>query len=231
MKVFILLSILTISACSQADEPKRLVTVSGQCIKQVQPDKMKVQLNIVHLDKNASVASAKTHDLNNKLNKKIKSLDLKDLELNTTNYNLHEKHQWKNNSQVSLGFEATLGLEVSTSQKNRIGEIIKIANEYGVANIGSLTSYISTTQRQQLERECLKIAGADAKEKAIQLVQNLGAKVGDLISIQESGTSAPSPMPIMRPMMKMQRAEMSAPDINTKDHEFVLSITAQFEII
>jgi uncharacterized protein YggE len=234
--IFLMLFSLLTNPTLADDDFKKAVTVSGACQKMVEPDRMSVMMVVEHLEKTSKEAIEKTHKLYAKLQDKVKGLKLKDLELNTAQYQVREERQWENNKNVFKGFKAEMGMDVSTSELKRMGEVLQVASELGVTSIHNMRAYLSNSKKKEMELNCLEVAAQDAKAKAKKLAETLGAKLGKVIDIRQGVGQFPpnQPVPFFQAKavgMSAMRAEMdSAPQVDVKQQEYVLDIQATFAL-
>jgi uncharacterized protein YggE len=227
--------LLLLTANSYADDFKKAVTVSGECQKSVEADRISVHLKVEHVEKDSKEAIEKTHKLYGKLQDKIQRLKLKDLELNTSQYVVREERVWENNKNVLKGFRAEMGMDISTSELKRMGEVLKTSADLGVTNAQNMHAYISNEKKKELELACLEVAAADAKAKAKKLTESLGSKLGKVLEIRQGVGNFPPqhPVPFFRTekVMAMRGAEMeSAPQVDVKKQDYTLEIQASFAI-
>lgn len=232
MKILFFVSLLLISPLSFAEQVRPTVTVRGTCLKSITPDRGSVTLTAKVKEKDAGAAVQKATDFYNKLLEKSKALKLKDAEYSTTNYSVNEEHDWSSNKRVSLGFTARMGLEVSTSEIKRLGDIIKIGSELKLEEAGNLVMFVSETKMKNEYESCLEEATKNAKIKAESIAKGASVRLGKLIEISESGTTPPHP-PLPMMMAKSARAEYaadmaSAPEVSTKDTKITVNVEATF---
>ena len=110
---------------SFAVEPlPRQVSVSGQCSKQVTPDRGAVTLTAQFRDTDLKTAIKRTTEAYERAREGVQKLKLDDVELTTSEYQVHQVTEWENNKSVPKGFEARMGLRVVTSSIARIGDVI-----------------------------------------------------------------------------------------------------------
>jgi len=205
MRILIFLILFSFAVSAETD---RVVSVSGQCSMNVVPDRGSLTATIDNLHKEVKPATHKTAELYNQFKKEVEALGLKGLELKTTEYQVFEQKDWENNKQVSKGYRARMGLNVSTDEIARLGDIMSVAAKIGITEVSSLNTYTSETKLKSLEAQCLKDAASDARKKADTLAGALGAKVKEVITISTADISVPAPRPFEgRGMMKTMALE------------------------
>jgi uncharacterized protein YggE len=210
-----------------AAEAPRMVSVSGSCLRNVIPDRGAVTITAESRDADAKRAQVAANRQYEAMRSKVARLNLPDGELSTAEFLSEEIREWEKERMVSKGFRTRISLRVETSDHSRLGEVIDIASREGVKQMSGLQLFVSSKRMLDEKMACLKEAAEQARAKADSLAKSLGAKLGEVLSIQENASSQPEPpMPMMRSAMAMDAvAEKSAPRIEPGKTE--LSITVQ----
>lgn len=232
LKVLLLITTFAITGC-KSDNNSKLVSVEGECLKKIAPDKARLVITINNLEKTSEKASEKTQKTYNKLNKIIKNLELKNSELETTSYNVKEEKKWLKNEYQSLGYRARMGLEVTTPEIKRMGEVIQEISKLPNTETSGFDTYISIERNKEEHENCLVEAMKNAKEKAEKMVTAVGGKLKGLYSASENYISAPIRMNRRRGLMMEQSfadAKAPAPKIHTKDETLHIKVNTSFEI-
>ncbi len=237
MKIKMLLSasLMILSVSASASRGPRTVDVQGYCFREVAPDKGRVDLTHVVLEKDIQTAARVVGERYESLKRRVEGLKLKDLELRTQHYSVQERREWIKERSVFKGYEARMTLQVSSTDLSRMGEVLSAAGQEGVQEVGSLQMFISTARRESERSECLKQAVLDAQSKAQGMAESLKARVGGVLRITEEG-AAPYTPPVMAdmaafesmPRSKMMRA--GAPQVEAGREELRYSVSVSFEL-
>jgi uncharacterized protein YggE len=230
--------LILLSACSKEskckEEYERKINVSGECLKKVVPNRGSIEITVNNLENTVKEATKKTQNTYNELTKIIKDLDFKDVEMETTTYWVNEEREWNKDKKeyVTIGYRAKMGLEISTSEIDRIGEIIAATSELKKTEAGRLNSYVAPQKMKEVREECLAEAMRNAKQKAERMTKAVGASVGDLISANENIVSPPSYRrpPMRTAMMEKSTAPLHVPEIHAKADDLHLKVDVTFEI-
>lgn len=230
-----LFAIILISMHEQAHaNPKdRLVSVTGECSLNVTADRGSLTVTIDHLNKEVKPATQKTAEVYSQFKKEVEAMNLKNLELKTSEYQVYEQKDWENNKHVSKGFRARMGLNVSTEDIARLGDIMNVAGKLGITDVGNLNTYASEGKLKGLENQCLKDAALDAKKKAETLASALGAKIKEVVTINTSEVNLPMPRPFQQQMMHKSMRTMeaaSSAEVEGGKEKYSLKIQATFRI-
>lgn len=224
---YLLLAFVTTNAFAAMDVPQ--IQVQGKCEMKVIPDRGTISFVSEHQSKDQKEAVKKTTAQIESLKESIMALKLADAELKNSQYNVYPVREYEKDKVVEKGFRASLSLDVTTSEIERIGEAMMKASKIGVTNVGQLTTFLSLEKSQAEYLKCLDVAADDAKKKAMALGKKLGFKVGDVISLNETPETSRPPMPMA--MMKTMDAESSAaPQIESGTQNFTTTIQVTFSI-
>jgi uncharacterized protein YggE len=213
-----------------AAEPPRTVSVTGNCVRSVVPDRGALTLTVEVKDpdaKRAQTAASRQYDA---LRGKIAALKLKDGEISTSEYISEEIREWEHSKMVSKGFHTRIGLRVETADHARLGEVIEIASREEIKEVSELRLFVSTKKMLDEKMACLREASEQARAKAESLASALGAKVGEVQKIEENSTPdspAPGPVPMYRGAMSAM-AKVAAPTIDAGKTEISTAVQVTF---
>ncbi|MFZ4714988.1 MAG: SIMPL domain-containing protein [Bacteriovoracaceae bacterium] len=229
---YLTLSLLLLLALSTAYATEKTVTVSGECSHYITSDRGSLIMTVENVDKNVKVANSQTSETYAALKTALEKMNLKDFDLETTEYSVYEHKVWENNKNVSKGYKSRMGLKLSTSEIAKLGDVMVIANKHSVTEIGSLQSYVSDEKMKGMEIDCLKEASLDAKKKAEALAMSLGAKIDGILSVSEANISNHYPQPVFAKSMAMSggSAEMASPDVAGGKEKYTLKIQTTFKL-
>ena len=228
--------LVLLSSCAHRGLGPRAIDVSGQCFREVEPNRAQIDLTHVVLEKDVETATRVAAERYSKLKAEIEKLTLKDLEMKTLHYSVQERRDWVKDRQVSRGFEARMTLQVSSSDIVRLGETLSVAGREGVQEVGALRSFITTAAREKERGECLNQAVQDASRKAEGMARSLNARVGRVLRITEDGAHPMRPMPRVEAMADMAGMPMmksmhgATPQLEGGKEELNYSVSVSFEI-
>lgn len=235
MKSFFLGTILSLSTYAFAAEPvPRVISVSGECMRRLVPNRGMVTVTADALAKETTEATKKATAIYEKVRQKLKALGLKDFEMETAEYTVREEKEWVNNKQASRGFRTRIGLHVRTSEISKMGEVLRVAHQEGVSDVSNMQTYLSVEERLKEEEACLTTALQSAKAKADTLVKAGGAKLGGLYRVDEEQSpqqgfegAGYGAQPLARMAMK---SEADTPQIEAGTLILSKKIQVQYEI-
>ncbi len=229
---YILITLLTFNIFAHHEE-KDAISVNGECNKKLSPDRFRVEFRVEVTNKSQQKSTSKANSIYAALKKEIQKINPKDLELNTSTYNVNPEYEWAKNKRIYKGFKTTLGLTVVSSEMEKSGEIINVGNKVSVNNIQGPNPFVALTTFQKKYRECLSKAAEDARNKADMLAKSLGVSLGKAIQVNETNFNAyqPSRRHAPRMMMKSESAMAdSAPDIEFGKQSLNVKLNVKFSI-
>jgi hypothetical protein len=234
MKTHFSLALALIAFSHAALGADRLISVSGGCTRESTPDRGEITVTAETVHKDLKTATAETARTYERVREAVKKLGLKDAELATSEYSVAEARDWVKNTNVLRGFRARMGLKVSSSEIQRLGEVIAIASAEQAKDVSSLRAYLSAEKLRSEQFACLQTAAEAARAKAEKLASSLGAKVGEVVRILESLDGSAPPMEAAMasdamPMMRAKRME-AAPAVESGKLQVTASVSAIFQL-
>lgn len=230
MKYILSLSLIFITSPLFATIEKT-VSVSGECLRKVAPDRGSINLIAEFTDKDVVIATKKAQSLYEKVRAEVKKMDLKDAEFETSIYSVNEEFEWINNKNQSKGFKASMGFEVTTSDIQKLGDILAKTSPLGIQRVNNFNFFLSDKKRQEIHEACLAEAILNAKSKAQKMAEAASAKIGSILTIAETSNPPPPIHYAMRADPALVRdKEISSASIETKSQSITVSINAVFSL-
>lgn len=225
MVAAVLIVVAAWSGLAQQSAPlaqKRTVTVRGEASIAAEPDQMRMAVQ-VHVRADAAVeamriAGTKTQTVLSVL----KRLGIPDQAIQTTRATVAPVYDYSRNIQPPpiIGYTAFNEFTVlfKGNTMANVGAFMDNAIEAGATNFGNLV--FEASRQRELEREALTKAAADARARAHLLAKELGASLGQVLSITESVGGRPGPI------MMRSATETATPIMSGE-----LTITASVEVV
>ncbi len=187
MKSFFLTFVVLACGFSQLSYAARdrEVSVSGTCTRWVVPDRGAIVLTAEAQEMDLKTATARASRIYERTLEEVKKLALADFDLKTVEYSVQEVKEWEKNRSVSRGFKARMGMKVSTSNTQKLGDVISVAAREEVRDVGQLRMFLSDEKQRKEHFACLQVAAEHARAKAERLAIALNAKVSDVLQISE----------------------------------------------
>jgi len=161
--VITLIGFMTFNSSSTSNT----VTGNGQAVVDATPDLVGVYFTVQTEGDTSEEATDENSEIVEDLIINLLRVGLERKDIQTQNFNVYPNYRWLNNKRVENGYQAThsIRVELSTSQKDRIGEVIDAGAEAG-AGIPYINFELSSELQNQYKSEALKLAAEDAKLNA-----------------------------------------------------------------
>lgn len=233
MKRFVFLAMTTLAMNhALAAENGRLISVSGECLKKVAPDRGTVTLVAQFTEKTATAASKKAMAAYEKIRAAVQRMNLKDLELQTSEYSVQEIFDYPNGKRISRGVQAAMGLQVVTSEIPRLGDVAALTREYEINRVDHLSTFLSPEKAKAESEACLVEAVKNARDKAEKMAAALHAKIGEVQLIDENPQQQQPETPRWANLMSAKSMESDgaqlSPRIESKPELISVNVLVKF---
>ncbi len=183
------------------------VTVRGSAIAAVTPDRAELTLALTHLAADPAAALDHVAAASQQLEAMLERHGFTRSDWATEGVQVGEEHQWKNDSNVLVGFRATTALTVTIRSAELVSVVIREGVTGAGASVRNLVWRVDATNPAR--RELLAEAARDARVRANAYVEALALRLGEVEIISEVAIE-PEPSPQPRAMMAMAKASDSA---------------------
>ncbi len=187
-----------------------MIQVSGTCKKKVPTNRSRLQISVENYGKELNDLYQKTTTTYNLLYKRIKSLKLKNSEIETSSYQVKKEFDWVKGKKIFRGYKVALSISVSSSETQKMTTIIQEANKLKISNVRGLQQFVSDDMIMKIESECLKKAVLDAQTKALSMAKALGRKLGQNFRLTEGIKGPNSPGPMAKRYEKLEMFSMQS---------------------
>jgi uncharacterized protein YggE len=230
------LSVPTLAMAHDHPAPvTRSVSVSGQGEVSAVPDRAQVSLSVDALDSDLQKAQDRVNQVTRAYLAKARALGVKDAQIATAGVTLNPEYTWddKAKKQVLTGYRARRQINVTVDDLDRLGDLLLAATAAGVNQVSP--PQLESSKADELTRQALAKAAADARSKAQVLATTLGVKLGNIRNLSASDV-APPPRPVMFKAMAM-RADAASESGNaemglaTGEIRFNATVNAEFDLI
>jgi uncharacterized protein YggE len=207
-----------------------VISVSGTGTVTATPD-------IAVADIAISVEGATAKGAQDDANKKSKSVvdylkkaGIKEADIKTSGYNIYPQYDYTNGLNRIRGYQVTQSLTVKIRDMDKANTVVDGVVGAGANQVNSLRFEVD--KPELLKSEARKKAIDDANTKADELRDQLGVRLGKIVSFSESGDYT---LPFMYGMgsggalMKADVA-VSAPELPTGENEIVVNVTITYQI-
>jgi uncharacterized protein YggE len=197
-----LATLLTIPTAALAQQPPGLpppsVVTTGEGVVKRAPDRAWVTVSAESRAKTPQEAQRANAAAMSSVMQKLKEAGIQPEAIRTASYDLQPEFDYANNRQTLRGYVARNALEVRVDDLQKLGDIIDLTIAAGATNIGGVRFDIK--DRGGAEREALKMAVADARQRADAAAAGAGLQVDRVLRIEESRMGIGPPRPMMTAM-------------------------------
>ena len=233
MKKIFCLTVLLMMICATtfAEEIKPpIISVNGEGVVEVQPDRATISVGVVTCDKNPSAVQNSNARAAQDVINSIVALGVERKNISTGNYNFAPNYRHLDNGKRILdGYEATNSVTVIVDDLSLVGKIIDAALNHGANQVDSLS--FGLRNKTAYQDQALKIAVLDARRKAEVAASALGKTIVGVreISISSSSVTSPRNYKMARSMAMEDSANVDTP-IESGTLKCSASVHVAFEI-
>ena len=226
-KLFILIAlfVFTYSTFAQNVDLRRKIEVSGTAEQEVTPDVIYVSISL------QEYMNGKTRVTIDQLENQLESA-VKEAGIPKENFTINNLSAWNNNYQKkkSPDFLASKQYSLKLSDLNKFDQILSAVDPKGIQST-NIDSY-EYSKADQLKNQLKLKALLAARDKATYLLNGIGEKLGDPISITEvDNSNYPHPRRFMAKTMSVGMASAPVSDIDFKTIKLSFQVNAVFEIV
>ncbi|MEM1140198.1 MAG: SIMPL domain-containing protein [Pseudomonadota bacterium] len=216
---------------SEAADPTRFLTVSGEGLVDRAPDTASITLGVVTLSETATAALEQNNETMRGLMAELEAAGIEKKDLQTTNFSISPQYQSyksaeRNQPPKITGYQVSNQLVIVVRQIDTFGTILDKAVSLGANSVGGISFFLA--ESGEAMDAARRAAMQDAKARAGLLAEEAGVAMKGIISIDETGASRP----IARPMARMAVEASFADEVPLAGGEqtYRAGVTVVFEI-
>lgn len=195
------LAIILVCLPLQADDPVRQIAASGVGTVTVQPDMATVQFSFSAKSKEARQAKSLIDTQVTNLLKLCDKLGIAEKDIQAANLSIYPEYEYQGQRKL-IGYQVSRNVRTTLRNMSLYPELLDGAVGIGASHSGN--PLLDFGDRDALENEAMLKAFRQARQKAQLLAREAGGKLGEVISVNESGAfSIPDP-PLMQRAMTME---------------------------
>jgi uncharacterized protein YggE len=197
MKMLICAVVLTAAPALAQTPPQQspppVIVTSGAGVVTRAPDRAWVTIAAESRARTAAEAQRANTDAMNAVIDKIKAAGIAGDAVQTTGYTLQPEFDYANGRQTLRDYLARNQVEVRVDALEKTGDVIAAAVGSGATNVSNVR--FDLKNRDAAEREALRLAVLDARDRANAAAAGAGVQIGGVQRIEEQRDQ-----PIVRPM-------------------------------
>ncbi len=171
-------------------------------------------------------AKNQVNEISNKITEGLKKLGVTVKDIKTTNYSVNPQYDYSGVTQMLTGYIVDTNIQVKLQPIDKANQSIDIATQDGATSIGGVQFVVDEAKHKELVIEAHKKAIADAKEKAQNLANAAGMRLGRIVDIKENAQT-PRPYPILMAAEKGAGGEPT--QLNPGENTVTTTITLSYE--
>lgn len=174
---------------SQYYDNRPKISVSGEAVVNVKPDKIVISFGIETVDANIKVAKQRNNEILLKTMAAVKECGIPEKEMQTDHLSIEPRWTDAIRREKFVGYFVRNTVVVTLSEVERVEQLVTAALEAGVNYIHGID--FETTELKKYREQARELALKAAKEKADKMAGVLGQSVGKPIQIYENNTGYP----------------------------------------
>ncbi|HEU4693243.1 MAG TPA: SIMPL domain-containing protein [Vicinamibacterales bacterium] len=179
-----------------------VVVVVGEGLVLAVPDRAWITIGAESRAPSPREAQRRNTELMKPVQDKLRAAGIPADAIRTTGYDVQYEWDFVNGKRVGRGYVARNSIEVRIDSIDRVGELLEVAVGSGATSLNGIR--FDMKDQAKLEREALRMAVADARQKAEAAAAGAGRTIDRILRIDEQGGVAP-PVPV-----RFMRAEAQA---------------------
>lgn len=186
------LAVCVIAVSAARAEPARMyddrpkITVSGEAVVNVKPDKIVISFGIETWDKDMATAKRQNNDIVKKALAAVKDCGVGANDIQTDQISLEPR--WDDyQRQKFVGYFVRNTIVVTLSDVSKVEQLVTAALEAGVNYLHGVD--FQTTEFKKYREQARELALHAAREKAAKMAAVLGQNIGKPLQISEYGSS------------------------------------------
>jgi uncharacterized protein len=212
----------------QAEQP-RTIGVNGQGEVRAEPDRATVTLGVESRKPKLDDARAEVARTVEAVLKLTRDLKIDPKLVQSTRVNVQPEYNWNQpaNERTLIGYYVARQVEVELHDLEKLGQLLERATDLGVNQMGD--PRLDSSKRQDLVRQALAKAVADARQNAEVIAKAAGSSLGPVRTINANTESTPPPMPMVR-AMAMEAKQAGAP-YQSGEMTFNATVNVQYDLV
>ena len=187
-------AILCAATAVSAEPVPRLVRVVGHGEVTAMPDRASVTLGSEVRNSSLSAARAEVSATVDRVLALSRDLQIDPKHVNATQLRVQPEYRWseKDRQRVMLGYVVTRQIIVELQDLDKLGPLFERAIDAGINQVSG--PFLTSSRREELERDAMSRAVADARLDGETLASAAGARLGAVRRLDVSAQGAPVPI-------------------------------------
>ena len=211
------------------------ISVMGEGKASVSPDMLVINTSISELAATTELAQTQANEKVNKLKEILKTADIADKDIKTTNVNTYPEYDWSNaNGRKLLWYRSQQSITINVSGDKfaeKWGNIVTQISKIGWVNVDN--TYFDLKDKNTAYAGAREKAFADAKAKAEQLAKASGVSLGKPVMITDNSSSnVPGPIYYAKNLAMWATADTATTSnaLSPGETEVTISVNVMYQI-
>ncbi len=195
------------------------------------PDTALLNFGVSKTAPSVVLAQEQSNTAISKIEEDLKKLGIQEKDIKTTNYSVYPSYDYSAGRQNITGYTVTQNLEVKTKPFDKVNTVIDTVTKDGANLVSGVIFVLDDKVKKDLEQKARIEAVKNAKEKANQLANAAGIRLGKILDIQESSNEprlGPLPMGIGG---AQKEDEVKQTSINPGESTIEITVTISYEVL
>ncbi len=227
------LAILSIKALAEygrvglEPRPRDTFTIQGEGKISAQPTLAEVDLGLYSEGQDVAPVQQANASKVNAIVSALKQMGVADDDIQTSNYSISPKFEYRDGIQNVVGYIVSQNLKVKVRNLSNVGAVLSRAGELGANQVNGVRFTIDdpTEVRQQARTKAIE----DAKRKAQELADAMGVRLVKIVTFSES-TGGTEPPPVFYRGLEAAPVPAVVPDIQAGALDVQSNVSVTFEI-
>lgn len=180
---------------STPDVPCPAITARGEAVVRAEPNRAFVTITTEGRGRKPEAAQQQSATAMTSVQAKMKTLNTPTDAIRTVRYDVQPRYDYVKGRQTLRGYLATNAIEVRIDDLSRVGAIIDAAVDAGATFVTGVR--FALKERDEVERQALKQAVADARAGVNAAASAAGVEVERIWSVEEERMRHAPPVPMM----------------------------------
>lgn len=224
------------------------ISVSGMAEVNAAPDVATFSFSVQETAKTTAEAQEVISEKVSTILDGLEEIDIPTEDIKTESYTMYPKYEYvrvapmttdvavdgtiyypgDDRHQVQVGFDVRQQVSITLHDFDKVATVLTLLGETGVQNLQGPNFQID--EPEALQAQARKEAIVDAQEKAERLAQDLGVRLGDIVSFNENGGYQPYYTKLERTVSMDSTAGTYAPELPTGENTISSNVTITYSI-
>ena len=222
---------LLVCSSAAAEPSARIVRVSGYGIVSAQPDKAFVTLGVESRKPALDDARAEVSATVDRVLALTRELGIDSKQVEATRLSIQPEYSWleKERKRVMLGYIVGRQVDVELRDLEKLGALLERSVDVGINQVSG--PVLDSSRRDELQRQAMAKAVADARLNAETLARAAGAQLGPVRDLDVTGVPA-RPTIAAAPRYAAADAAMAIESVyQAGELDFTTTVTAAYDLV